>query len=398
MFFPVTRPTHRFEAEPRSIVGHTDTSRVFSYRIRELSSLEQRNQIPYSDLVSSYIKASNDPKDLSNAVPLPLDAAAEHVAVTNSNIDCEIRDEIRRCLTGTKNQTLPNESGTHSNTLSKTLQIGSIHELGKNEKALLGKQYFSGFATDSAEPLRQGAGDFLSAADASLRNYAVDVSKIFDPKDQNDLDLFELNHINDNFDGDESDSSDGRLKLRKGDEPGNKMIDNMFKKLQIRSDTLNSQLDDELDLVIGESVGIMGDPQTLKKKKARFSQKGHVDDTMWASEDTTDVSEFAQLVTDPALDFPFDLDVFQKRAIYRLERDENVFVAAHTSAGKTVIAEYAIALAMQRKTKVIYTSPIKTLSNQKFVRFFFDYSENRLPCLETHMIHSLTHFLFLIYE
>lgn len=48
---------------------------------------------------------------------------------------------------------------------------------------------------------------------------------------------------------------------------------------------------------------------------------------------------------------------------------DSVFVAAHTSAGKTVVAEYAIALAMKHMTRAIYTSPIKALSNQKFRDF-----------------------------
>lgn len=39
------------------------------------------------------------------------------------------------------------------------------------------------------------------------------------------------------------------------------------------------------------------------------------------------------------------------------------------SIGKTVVAEYAIALAAQRGRRVVYTSPIKTLSNQKFREF-----------------------------
>ena len=43
-----------------------------------------------------------------------------------------------------------------------------------------------------------------------------------------------------------------------------------------------------------------------------------------------------------------------------------MFVCAHTSAGKTAIAEYAIAKSLRNKGKVIYTSPIKALSNQKF--------------------------------
>lgn len=41
-------------------------------------------------------------------------------------------------------------------------------------------------------------------------------------------------------------------------------------------------------------------------------------------------------------------------------------MSAHTSAGKTVVAEYAIAMAIRDKQRVVYTSPIKALSNQKF--------------------------------
>ncbi len=43
------------------------------------------------------------------------------------------------------------------------------------------------------------------------------------------------------------------------------------------------------------------------------------------------------------------------------ERHESVLVAAHTSAGKTVVAEYAIAMAFRDKQRVIYTSPLKAL-------------------------------------
>ncbi|KAK5668535.1 Antiviral helicase ski2 [Batrachochytrium dendrobatidis] len=79
--------------------------------------------------------------------------------------------------------------------------------------------------------------------------------------------------------------------------------------------------------------------------------------------------EFHDLVPELAHQFPFELDIFQKRAVYHLENSESVFVAAHTSAGKTVVAEYAIALAQKRMTRAIYTSPIKALSNQKFRDF-----------------------------
>ncbi|XP_031255224.1 DExH-box ATP-dependent RNA helicase DExH11 isoform X2 [Pistacia vera] len=78
---------------------------------------------------------------------------------------------------------------------------------------------------------------------------------------------------------------------------------------------------------------------------------------------------FYELVPDMALDFPFELDNFQKEAIYYLEKGESVFVAAHTSAGKTVVAEYAFALASKHCTRAVYTAPIKTISNQKYRDF-----------------------------
>ncbi|KIW25761.1 uncharacterized protein PV07_08915 [Cladophialophora immunda] len=81
------------------------------------------------------------------------------------------------------------------------------------------------------------------------------------------------------------------------------------------------------------------------------------------------IPNFAELVPDMARTWPFELDTFQKEAIYHLESGDSVFVAAHTSAGKTVVAEYAIALAAKHMTKAIYTSPIKALSNQKFRDF-----------------------------
>jgi antiviral helicase SKI2 len=67
--------------------------------------------------------------------------------------------------------------------------------------------------------------------------------------------------------------------------------------------------------------------------------------------------------------WPFELDAFQKEAILHMEAGRSVFVAAHTSAGKTVAAEYAFALAARHRTRAVYTAPIKTISNQKFRDF-----------------------------
>ncbi|KAG0326160.1 ATP-dependent RNA helicase mtr4, partial [Podila humilis] len=64
--------------------------------------------------------------------------------------------------------------------------------------------------------------------------------------------------------------------------------------------------------------------------------------------------------------YPFTLDPFQQLSTYCIERDESVLVSAHTSAGKTVVAEFAIAASLKAQQRVIYTSPIKALSNQKY--------------------------------
>ncbi len=77
----------------------------------------------------------------------------------------------------------------------------------------------------------------------------------------------------------------------------------------------------------------------------------------------------------PAREFKFKLDSFQLESIDCLERNESVLVAAHTSAGKTVVAEYAIAMALKNKQRVIYTSPIKALSNQKYREFSQEFGD-----------------------
>ena len=72
---------------------------------------------------------------------------------------------------------------------------------------------------------------------------------------------------------------------------------------------------------------------------------------------------------DRAYDFPYKLDAFQQEAIYRIYRYENVLITAHTGSGKTIGALYAIAHCIKNNKRVIYTSPIKSLSNQKYAEF-----------------------------
>ncbi|QGI58057.1 hypothetical protein CEK27_000182 [Fusarium fujikuroi] len=71
----------------------------------------------------------------------------------------------------------------------------------------------------------------------------------------------------------------------------------------------------------------------------------------------------------PARTWNFKLDPFQSLSVASIEREESVLVSAHTSAGKTVVAEYAVAQCLKRNQRVIYTSPIKALSNQKYRDF-----------------------------
>ncbi|KAI0985107.1 hypothetical protein GJ496_004905 [Pomphorhynchus laevis] len=76
-----------------------------------------------------------------------------------------------------------------------------------------------------------------------------------------------------------------------------------------------------------------------------------------------------------AKEYKFILDPFQKEAILCLDNNESVMVSAHTSAGKTVVAEYAIAMALKEKQRVIYTTPIKALSNQKYRELFSEFGD-----------------------
>ena len=65
--------------------------------------------------------------------------------------------------------------------------------------------------------------------------------------------------------------------------------------------------------------------------------------------------------------YDFPLDPFQEEACAAVERGEGVLVAAPTGAGKTVVGEFAVHLGLARGHKAFYTTPIKALSNQKYL-------------------------------
>ena len=68
----------------------------------------------------------------------------------------------------------------------------------------------------------------------------------------------------------------------------------------------------------------------------------------------------------PPHPYTFPLDPFQQYAINAIAKDENVLVCAKTGSGKTLVGEYQIYHSLKKGKRVFYTTPIKSLSNQKF--------------------------------
>ncbi|HVW80213.1 MAG TPA: DEAD/DEAH box helicase [Mycobacteriales bacterium] len=87
------------------------------------------------------------------------------------------------------------------------------------------------------------------------------------------------------------------------------------------------------------------------------------------------------MLHDFLLGYPFDLDAFQRRACEALEGGHGVLVAAPTGAGKTVVGEFAVHLAIAKGGKCFYTTPIKALSNQKFHDLADRYGADRVGLL-----------------
>src|SRR5580693_8716761 len=82
-----------------------------------------------------------------------------------------------------------------------------------------------------------------------------------------------------------------------------------------------------------------------------------------------------------AADLAFGLDGFQQRACAALERGHGVLVCAPTGAGKTVVGEFAVHLALAAGGKCFYTTPLKALSNQKHTDFVARYGKDQIGLL-----------------
>ncbi|MFN8069291.1 MAG: RNA helicase [Mycolicibacterium insubricum] len=82
-----------------------------------------------------------------------------------------------------------------------------------------------------------------------------------------------------------------------------------------------------------------------------------------------------------AAELPFALDDFQRRGCAALESGHGVLVCAPTGAGKTVVGEFAVHLALASGRKCFYTTPIKALSNQKHSDLVRRYGSDKIGLL-----------------
>jgi len=73
-----------------------------------------------------------------------------------------------------------------------------------------------------------------------------------------------------------------------------------------------------------------------------------------------------EMPSDPPIHYKFPLDPFQQHAMKAICNEENVLVTAKTGSGKTLVGEVQIAYSLRKGKRIFYTTPIKSLSNQKF--------------------------------
>jgi ATP-dependent RNA helicase HelY len=92
-------------------------------------------------------------------------------------------------------------------------------------------------------------------------------------------------------------------------------------------------------------------------------------------------SQAGAALTQFEVGYPFGLDAFQRTACRALEQGRGVLVAAPTGAGKTVVGEFAVHLALRAGRKCFYTTPIKALSNQKYADLVARHGAERVGLL-----------------
>lgn len=123
---------------------------------------------------------------------------------------------------------------------------------------------------------------------------------------------------------------------------------------------------------------------TPRRRRARSERDAHAPslsaaERMAAFKEDLRITRSKRYAFEEGLDFP--LDDFQVRAMDALEAGRSVLVAAPTGAGKTVVGEFAIRLARGRGKRCFYTTPIKALSNQKFLDLRAEYGDEGVGLL-----------------
>ena len=96
---------------------------------------------------------------------------------------------------------------------------------------------------------------------------------------------------------------------------------------------------------------------------------------------TADEENYFQFKINPETGKHFEPDVFQKAAGMHLALGNDVLVTAPTGTGKTAIAEYVITKNMNEGKRTFYTTPLKALSNEKFLDFSRIYGEENVGLL-----------------
>ncbi len=93
---------------------------------------------------------------------------------------------------------------------------------------------------------------------------------------------------------------------------------------------------------------------------------------------TADEENYFQLKVDKTTGKPYKADIFQNAAAMNLYLGNDVLVTAPTGTGKTAIAEYVITKNLNEGGRTFYTTPLKALSNEKFLNFSKTYGEENV--------------------
>lgn len=189
------------------------------------------------------------------------------------------------------------------------------------------------------------------------------MDQLFDLDDENENNLYNISKLNILETVEIKDSCDLNQNLQENNNIKNNEI--IANKIDINTES-NLILND-IDKNVQPENKSNDFELVIKKNNDEFITEGTKKIKIYAELDQIDVKEYDKL--DLKIKYNFELDDFQKRSIIRIENKQNVLVCAHTSSGKTVVAEYAIAQGKKNQKRVFYTSPIKALSNQKYREF-----------------------------